>query len=168
MVSFHEKAFANIFIYTINNIYVCKSFTCIFSCIHSLAVTLEPASESYAVCINSNLKITCTINSTNSIILAWMLIPGQENSSNIDPESYSNSLSMEMVKMIGDFVLRLASNNPLISTATLDPVKLKHNGTVLRCANHIVYEKANESTEIIIILKGKLYMLFLYMYYQSM
>ena len=112
------------------------------------------------VCVNSSLKITCN---ANSITLVWMLIPGQENSSNIDPETYTPSNSMEDVKMIGDFVLdwhQTIHLYPLLLWILLN--SNIYNGTVLRCANYIVYEWANESAEIIIVLKGKLFTLFLY------
>ena len=91
-----------------------------------------------------------------------MLITDQRNSSNTtDTVVYTQSTLIQVVQMIGDFVLRLTSNDPLtnndplISTATLDPIKLEHNGTVLRCADHLVYEKANENAEVMIILNGR-------------
>ena len=57
--------------------------------------------------------------------------------------------------MIGDFVFRLESQDPLKSTATLDDIDPKHNVSVLRCANDHV--QATEIAEITILVKGRLH-----------
>lgn len=118
-------------------------------------MTLEPASEFFAVCVNNRLKITC---STTASVLAWTLIPNQESPGNSEHiKEYNSASSLEDVGMIGDFILGLESKDPLLSTATLDDIDPKHNGSVLRCANDLAYQKASETAEITILVKGKLH-----------
>ena len=59
--------------------------------------------------------------------------------------------SLEDVKMIGDFVVRLESKNPLVSTATLDEVDTKHNGTVLTCMTLVMGSEEFTQTTIVIV-----------------
>ena len=69
---------------------------------------------------------------------------------------YTNTSSLEDVKMIGDFVVRLESKNPLVSTVTFDEVDAKHDGTVLTCMTYTPqgYKESTQTT--ILVVKGKL------------
>ena len=119
---------------------------CILS---TLAVTLEPANEPLALCVDSSLVISCTTTSD----LVWRLIPNQGNLNSFAPKVYTSSSSLGDVGMIDDFVLRLESKNPLVSTATLDRVYLKHNGSVLMCAIS-QFPDSDEFANVTIIVKG--------------
>ena len=70
---------------------------------------------------------------------------------------YNNMSLIEDVKMIGDFVVRLESKNPLVSTATLDEVDTKHNGTVLTCMTLAMGSEEFTQTTILNV-KGKCYL----------
>ena len=118
-----------------------------------MAVTLDPANESLALCVDSSLEITCTTVS----YLVWLLIPNPGNLCSFAPKVYYNSSSLEDVQMIGDFVLRLESKHPLVSTATLDQVELKHNGSVLMCVTYTILD-SEELAQITITVKGRNYM----------
>ena len=99
----------------------------------ALAATQEAASEYLALCVGSSLVVACC-SSTTAAQLIWILIPNMPVGPNSTLEvTYNDESSLEDVKMIGDFVVRLESKNPLVSTATLDEVDSKHNGTGLIC-----------------------------------
>ena len=61
--------------------------------------------------------------------------------------------------MFGDFVLRLKSNSPLISTATLNDTDLKHNGTQLTCTKEDYFYDSlpEEFAAITILVEGIVY-----------
>ena len=61
---------------------------------------------------------------------------------------------LDDVGLIGDFVIRLESKGPLLSTATLDDVDPKHNGSVLTCASAFPNPKPDEIAEIAILVNG--------------
>ena len=96
-----------------------------------MAAILEPANESLAFCVGSSSVITCS--SPMAFLLRWRLTTNSGSSSSTELKVYINSTSLQDVAMIGDFVVRLESKNPLVSTTTLDEVDPKHNGTVLIC-----------------------------------
>ena len=114
------------------------------------SVHLAPASGLFAVCVDEKIVITCTVSSTK--VLAWALTD-PANGSIPHHYAYTATTSLQYVRMLGDFDLRLHSNEPLVSTATLNNTDLKHNGTVLACANEVSYEDA---VSITILVKGKL------------
>ena len=123
----------------------------------TLALTLEPTGEFFAVCISSTLEITCTSNASS---LAWNITSNQESSKNTDSfHQYTSMAKIGVVGMIGDFVVRLQSKNPLASTATLDDVRLKHNWTFLQCMDDLLYYLASEIAQITILVKGKLHVI---------
>ena len=118
--------------------------------IHS--VNLEPAGGSVAVCVHDSIVITCTISSTQ--ILSWTL-HGPKNNNVFDTEVYISSSSLDQERMLGDFVLRLKSTSPLVSTATLNDTAPKHNGSLLTCANTGADDPLPEQfTDMIIHVKG--------------
>ena len=122
----------------------------------ALAVTLKPASKSFAFCVNSSLEITCT--TTTSTVRWDIIIPTQGNSSSERTKVYTSSSSLEDVEMFGDLVLRLESKYPFVSTATLDEIDPTNNGTVLTCANTpLEFPKDDEIAKITVIVNGKLY-----------
>ena len=83
-----------------------------------MAVTLEPESEFLSLCVNSSLKITCTSSTT---LLQWELITNEQfNNSLLGTKVYTNTSSMEDVKMNDSFTTRLESKSPLVSTVTLN------------------------------------------------
>ena len=110
----------------------------------------EPANESFALCLNLSLVVTCC-SSTTAWALRWIITPIQGGSTLV---IYTNISSLEDVKMIGDFVVRLESNSPLVSTVTLDEVDSKYNGTVLSCMTYTSqgYEEFTQTT--ILVVKG--------------
>ena len=119
-------------------------------------MTLEPAKEALALCVNSSLIITCTTPS----FLVWRLIPTTEQST---PGNffkvYDNGSSLEDVDKIGDFLTRLQSKDPVVSTVTLDEVYPKHNGSVLMCAcDQALNLPTDEFARITILVKGNLLM----------
>ena len=120
-----------------------------------LAAILEPANESLALCVGSSLIITCSSTTTTAPVLTWTitLIPG-------DPIStilvfYTNTSSLEDVKMISNFVLRLESTNPIVSTTTLEEVDPKQNGTVLTCMTFTPLGSVEFTQSTILIVKSK-------------
>ena len=113
---------------------------------------LEPASESFELCVNSSLKITCT---TFTTVILWTFIPNEENPDSVEDYVYTATSSLQDVRSIGNFVLRLESIYPLESTATLDEVGPEHNGSVLICANTALPNpKPEETKRITILVKG--------------
>ena len=67
-------------------------------------------------------------------MLSWTL-RNLTNASVFDKADYLSSNSLTQERMLGDFVLRLKSNDPIVSTATLNDTDPKHNGSLLTCAN---------------------------------
>ena len=114
-----------------------------------LAVTLDPANESLALCFDSSLVITCTTTGD----LVWRLIPYQGSFNSLAPKVYRSTSSLQGVDMIDDFVVRLESKHPLVSTATLDEIAPKHNGSVLMCAINN-FPDSDEFANITILVKG--------------
>ena len=118
-----------------------------------LAVTLEPVTESLALCVKTSLEITCTSTS----LLIWELIPNHPSFSGHLSKVYTNTSSLEDVDRVGDFVTRLESTNPLVSTATLDEVDIKYNGSVLMCASMAGSNlEPGNFANIALLMKGKL------------
>ena len=71
---------------------------------------------------------------------------------------YTIESSLEDVRMVGDFVIRLESTKPLVSTATLNDVEPKHNGSVLMCASSAsTILQPEQFAQIIVLVKGKLH-----------
>ena len=118
--------------------------------IHS--VYLEPAGGSVAVCVRDTIVITCTVSSTQ--ILTWRL-PDIKHPGIVLNQQYNSSSSLQQERMLGDFVLRLNSTSPLVSTATLNDTDSKHNGSLLICANTNADDPLPEQfNDIIILVKG--------------
>ena len=87
-------------------------------------------------------------------MLSWTLTE-LKNASVVDKEDYISSSSLDQKRMLGDFVLRLKSTSPLVSTATLNDTAPKHNGSLLTCANTGVNDPLPEQfAGIIILVKG--------------
>ena len=87
-------------------------------------------------------------------MLSWTLT-NINNDSVFDKEVYIDSSSLQQEKMLGDFVLRLKSTSPLVSTATLNDTASKRNGSLLTCANTDAEDPLPEQfTGIIILVKG--------------
>ena len=115
---------------------------------------LEPESGSFTVCVDENVMITYTVSSTTTLM--WALTD-PTNDSILDYYAYTDTTSLQYVRMLGDFELRLKSNKPLLSTATLNNTDLKHNGTVLFCANGFSQPLPEDAASITILVKGKLH-----------
>ena len=64
---------------------------------------------------------------------------------------------LEDEAMIGDFLIRLESKDPLVSTATLNDTNLTHNGNVLTCSTMLVGSQGDEIAQITILVKGELH-----------
>ena len=123
---------------------------------------LEPAGGSVAVCVHDNIVITCIVSSTQ--ILSWTLRE-LKNGSVFDKEDYTSSSSLQQERMLGDFVLRLTSNVPLVSTATLNDTDPKHNGTLITCANTNADDPLPEQFAEVIMLVLGIYMFTRYVLY---
>ena len=120
-----------------------------------LAVTLEPAKEFLAVCVNSSLTITC---STTTSALEWDFIPQQGNYSLAEYEFYNFQSTLDLVDMVGVFKVKLIAKYPLVSTATLDDVDSTHNGTILVCANTpLENRKPDQFAQVTILVESKLH-----------
>ena len=81
--------------------------------IHS--VILEPPGGSVAVCVHDKIVISCAVSSSPTL---WWTLTDVKNASIFEQEAYTSSSSFKQEKMLGDLVLRLKSNSPLVSTAT--------------------------------------------------
>ena len=122
-----------------------------------MAVTLEPESEFLSLCVNSSLKITCT--SSTTLFQLELITNEQFNNSLLETKVYTNTSSMEDVKMNDSFTIRLESKSPLVSTVTLNAVNPEHNGTVLMCTKSLSTNlKPGGFANITIFVKGKLCM----------
>ena len=119
-----------------------------------ISINTGASSESLAVCVNSSLKITCT---TTTSFLVWTFIPNQESPSKLDFKVYTSTSIPADDDTIGEFSLRLESTHPLlVSTATLDDVDTKHNGSVLTCANtDALVPETDQIANIAITVNGK-------------
>ena len=103
--------------------------------------------------MNTSLIITFTTTS----FLAWRLTTEQSPPGNL-LKVYDNGSSLEDVDKIGDFLTRLQSKDPLVSTVTLDKVYPKHNGSVLMCAiNPLPDPTTDEFVKITVLVKGNLH-----------
>ena len=126
-----------------------KSF-CVL--LFALAAILEPVNESFALCVGSSLETTCS--SSNASVLKWMVTTNSGSSNCTALKKFlSNSNSLQD-GMICDFVVRLESKNPLVSTVTLDEVDPKHNGTVLTCMTYTSQGSEEFTQTTILIVKG--------------
>ena len=94
------------------------------------------------------MEVTCTANTSG---LVWKVTSNQGSKTT---DQYTGNVQIGLVHTIGDFVFRLESKNPFVSTATLDEVRLKHNGTVLSCMDDPIDYLSKEIAQITIIVKG--------------
>ena len=117
--------------------------------IHS--VKLEPPGGPFTVCDHDTVVITCTLSSSQTL---WWTLTDVKNASVFEQEQFISLSSLQQGKMLGDFVLRLKSTSPLVSTATLNDTDTKHNGTLLTCANTNAYPPPEEFAGITILVKG--------------
>ena len=131
-------------------------FFCALLYTFAWAVTLQPANDSLPLCAGSSLNITCTITTS---LLVWRLVATTGESPPGSVKLYNNaSLLLEDVGKVGDFQTRLQSKDPLVSTATLEEVHPKHNGSVLMCAcTSIANPPSDKFAQITIHVKGNLH-----------
>ena len=117
------------------------------------SVILEPAGGSVAVCVQDSLVITCTVSSSPTL---WWTLTDLKNASVFEQESYISSSSLQQERILGDFVLRLKSMAPLVSTATLNDTDPKHNGTQLICTKVDYFSDSppEELAAVAILVKG--------------
>ena len=92
--------------------------------------------------------------------MLWWTLTDLKNDSVFEQEFYAPINSDKLpadVRPLGDFVLRLESNSPLVSTATLNDTAPENNETRLACSknDNFDYSLPGEFAAITILVKGK-------------
>ena len=123
------------------------------------SVILEPPGGSVTACVHDNIVITCTVSPPQII---WWTLTDLNNASVFEQELYAPVNSGKLpadIRPLGDFMVRLESNSPLVSTATLNDTAPENNGTWLACSknDNFDYSLPGEFAAITILVEGKQY-----------
>ena len=125
-------------------------------------VFLQPESGCYRVCPGDSFEVTCNVQSAS--LICWDLsIPGHKE---IPQKCFFMSIFVIGEQPIGPFSVSKKADDPLISTASLTSVGNFLNGSVLTCSSTISGSSLpNETSDIVILLKGKFATLYLVLGY---